>query len=101
MSTTLKPLGDRVVVEPLREDESKKTKSGIIIPETVDKEKPERGKVIAVGPGRINDQGILIPLSVKKGQVVIFSKYGPDEIKIEGKKLFILSESHILAVVEG
>lgn len=90
-----------MVVEPLREDESKKTKSGIIIPETVDKEKPERGKIIAVGPGRVNDQGLLIPLSVKKGQTVIFSKYGPDEIKIEGKKLFILSESHILAVVEG
>lgn len=101
MSMNLKPLGDRVVVEPLREDESKKTKSGIIIPETVDKEKPERGKIIAVGPGRINDQGTLIPLSVKKGQTVIFSKYGPDEIKIEGKKLFILSESHILAVIEG
>jgi chaperonin GroES len=100
MSTTLKPLGDRVVVEPLREDESKKTKSGIIIPETVDKERPERGKIIATGPGRVNDQGVLVPLSVKKGQIVIFSKYGPDEIKIEGKKLFILSESHILAVVE-
>lgn len=101
MSINLKPLGDRVVVEPLREDESKKTKSGIIIPETVDKEKPERGKIIATGPGRTTDQGVLIPLSVKKGQTVIFSKYGPDEIKIEGKKLFILSESHILAVVEG
>lgn len=89
------------MVEPLHEDESKKTKSGIIIPETVDKEKPERGKIIATGPGRVNDQGVLIPLSVKKGQTVIFSKYGPDEVKIDGKKLFILSESHILAVIEG
>jgi chaperonin GroES len=101
MSTTLKPLGDRVIVEPLREDESKKTKSGIIIPETVDKERPERGKIVAVGPGKTNEDGVTVPLSVKKGQVIIFSKYGPDEVKIDDKKYLIISESSILAVIES
>lgn len=101
MSFPLKPLADRVIVEPLREDEKEKTKGGIIIPETIDKERPERGKVVATGPGRMTDGGQLIPLSVKKGQTVLFSKYGPDEIKIDGKKYLILSESSILAVVEN
>jgi chaperonin GroES len=97
----IKPLGDRVVIEPLDDDKySNKTKGGIIIPETVDKERPEKGKVVAVGPGRINDDGETIPLSVKKGQVVIFAKYGPDEIKIEGKEYFILNESSILGIIE-
>ena len=96
----IQPLGDRVLVEPLREDSEGKTKTGIIIPETVDKEKPERGKVVAVGAGRLTDEGKLVPLRVKKGQTIIFSKYGPDEIKIGDKEYFIISESHILAIVE-
>ncbi|MCR4283906.1 MAG: co-chaperone GroES [Parcubacteria group bacterium] len=97
----IKPLGDRVLVEPVSaEDRGAKTKSGIIIPDTIDKEKPEQGTVIAVGPGRIGDNGKLIPMSIKKGQKVIFSKYGPDEIKIGGKEYYILSESSILAVIE-
>ncbi|MHB8651767.1 MAG: co-chaperone GroES [Minisyncoccota bacterium] len=95
---TITPLGDRVLVKPLSE-EDKKTASGIIIPETVSKEKPEQGKVIAVGVGRMNDDGKLIPMSVKKGDTIIFSKYGPDEIKVDGEEYFILSESSILAVV--
>lgn len=96
----IKPLGDRVLVEPVSEEErGVKTKSGIIIPDTIDKEKPEQGKVVAVGEGRMNDNGELIPMSVKKGQKIIFSKYGPDEIKIGDKEYFILSESNILAVI--
>jgi len=93
------PLGDRVLISPVSFD-SKKTVSGIIIPETVDKEKPEQGKVIAVGDGRIADDGKVIPVKVKKGEVVIFSKYGPDEIKIDGEEYYIISESNILAVIK-
>jgi chaperonin GroES len=88
------------LVEPLEKDEKGKTKSGIIIPETVSKERGEQGKVLAVGEGRRGDDGKLIPVAVKKGQKIIFSKYGPDEIKIDDKEYFIISESHILAVVE-
>jgi len=96
--TNIKPLGDRVLVEPLAKEE--KTKSGIIIPDTADKERPEQGTVIAVGEGRMTDDGILLPLSVKKGQKVIFSKYGPDEIKVAGKEYLIIKEENILAVIE-
>ena len=94
----IKPLGDRVLVEPLAKEA--KTKSGIIIPDTADKERPEQGTVIAVGEGRMTDEGILLPLKVKKGQKVIFSKYGPDEIKADGKEYLIVSESNILAIIE-
>ena len=98
----IKPLGDRVVVEAIDDLEYlNKSKGGIIIPDTVSKERPERGKIVAVGPGKVGDDGKLIPPSVKKGQVVIFSKYGPDEIKIGDKEYYILSESNILAVIEG
>lgn len=96
---SIRPLGDRVLVEPI-EKEDTKTKSGIIIPDTVSKERPEQGKIIAVGEGKRGDDGKLIPLGVKKGQKIIFSKYGPDEIKIDDKEYFIISESNILAVIE-
>ncbi|MDP2704861.1 MAG: co-chaperone GroES [Patescibacteria group bacterium] len=92
------PLGDRVLVKPLTSD-VKKTDSGIIIPETVDKEKPEQGKVIAVGEGRYED-GKLVPMRVKKGQKIVFSKYGYDEIKINGEEFYIIEEKNILAVVK-
>jgi chaperonin GroES len=99
-SPTIKPLGDRVLVRPLNEEERNgKTKSGIIIPDTVDKERGEQGEVVAVGPGKYDD-GQLVPMSVKKGQRIIFSKYGPDEVKIDGKEYFIISESNILAIYE-
>lgn len=95
------PLGDRVLVLPLNEEEKGgKTKSGIIIPDTVDKEKSERGKVVAVGEGKLNEAGKRVPLSVKKGQTVIFSKYGLDEIKVDGVEYFIISESNILAIID-
>lgn len=102
MSTKHKiiPLGDKVLVKPMSGEEGKKTKSGIIIPETIDKEKPEQGKVIAVGQGRMNDEGKLLPMKVKVGDMVLFSKYGPDEVKIGGEEYFILSEGSILAVIK-
>ena len=102
MSTKHKiiPLGDKVLVKPMSGDEGKKTKSGIIIPETIDKEKPEQGKVIAVGQGRMNDEGKLLPMKVKVGDTVLFSKYGPDEVKIGGEEYFILSEGSILAIIK-
>ncbi len=97
----IKPLGDRVLILPLSdEDKQGKTKSGIIIPDTVNKERPEEGKVIACGEGKITDDGTLVPLTVRKGDRVIFSKYGPDEIKIDGVEYLIVSESSILAIIE-
>ena len=91
----LKPLGDRVIVEVLEEEKS--TVSGIVLPDTA-KEKPQRGKVMAVGPGRYED-GKLVPLDVKKGDEVVFSKYGGTEVKISDEEYLILRESDILAKV--
>lgn len=94
----IKPLGDRVLIEPMSKEE--KTKSGIYLPETIDKERPEQGKVLAVGEGKINNDGKLIKPSVKKGDVVLFTKYGPNEIKIDGKEYLIAREDDILAILE-
>lgn len=97
----IRPLGDRVLIEPISGEMSdSKTKSGIIIPDTVSKERPEQGVVIAVGEGRVTDDGKLIPVKLKKGQTVIFAKYGPEEIKVGGKEYLIVSESNILAVID-
>ena len=93
----LKPLGDRVVVDPLEKEE--RTASGIILPETA-KEKPQEGDILAVGPGRRDDTGKLIPMDVKKGDTILFAKYAGTEVKIEDRKLLILKESDILAIVE-
>ena len=93
----IKPLGDRVLIEPLYEE---KRKGGIILPETVDKERPEKGRVVAVGPGRIDENGKKVPMSVKKGDKVLFTKYGPDEIKIDGEEYLIAKEENILAIIE-
>jgi len=94
---SISPLGDRIVVEPLsREDVSA---SGIIIPDTASREKPERGTVVAVGTGKYED-GSLVPMTVKVGDRVLFSKYGYDEVKIDGTEYLILSESSVLAVLE-
>ena len=94
------PLGDRVLVKPFTKEDAKKTKSGIIIPETVDQERPEQGKVIAVGEGRMNNEGKILPMKVKVGDMVIFSKYGPDEVKVEGDEYFMLKEENILAIIK-
>jgi len=93
------PLGDRVLVKPFSPEEmGGKTVSGIIIPDTLDKEKPEQGKVLAVGDGRIDD-GVRIPISVNVGDTVIFSKYAYDEIKVEGEDYYMLKEDNILAII--
>lgn len=95
------PLGDRVVIKPLSPEEMGRTlASGIIIPETIDKEKPEQGVVIAVGPGKRGDDNKLIPVDVKVGDRVMFSKYGFDEVKVKGVEYFIVAESNILAVIK-
>lgn len=87
-----------MVIEPT--EEKGKTKAGIYLPETADKERPEQGKIIAVGPGKLSDEGKRIPMSVKKGDVVLFTKYGPNEIKVDEKEYLIAREEDILAVVE-
>ncbi len=94
MAVKLQPLGDRLVVKPIQSEE--KTKSGIYLPDTA-KEKPQEGKVIAVGPGRIADDGKRIPVDVEVGDIIIYAKYGGAEIKIEDEDLIILREPDILA----
>lgn len=93
-----KPLSNHLFIEPI--DEENRTKSGIVLPETAEKEKPIRGKVIAVGPGKLNERGERIPMSVKVGDIVLFKKYGPDEIEFEGKKYLVGDEDDILAILE-
>ena len=93
----VKPLGDRVLVQAIEQDEVKK--GGIIIPDTA-KEKPQEGKVIALGTGKRDDDGKLIPFTVKKGDRVLISKYGGTEIKIDGKDYLIMREEDILGVIE-
>ena len=93
----IKPLADRVVVKPLEEEE--KTPGGIILPDTA-KEKPQRGQVVAVGPGRLDDKGERMKMEVKVDDVVLYGKYAGTEIKIDGQEYLILRESDILAIVE-
>lgn len=93
-----KPLSNHLFIEPIEEE--KTTKSGIVLPETAEKERPMRGKIIAVGPGKLNDKGERIPISVKVGDIVLFKKYGPDEIELEGKKYLVGDEDDILAIIE-
>ena len=94
----LKPLGGRVIVEPIEQEEM--TAGGIILPETA-KEKPQEGKILASGPGERDEAGNRIVMEVKVGDKVLYAKYSGTEVKVEGKKLLILRESDILAIVEG
>lgn len=94
----LRPLGDRLVVEPIEQEE--RTASGIILPETA-KEKPQEGKVLAAGPGKLNDDGTRSPMDVGVDDRVLYAKYAGTEVKIDGKKMLILRESDILAVIES
>ena len=93
----IRPISDHILIEPIKEEG--KTKAGILLPETAEKEKPEKGKVIAVGPGRKTSSGKIIPLEVKRGNIVLFTKYGPTEIKINDKEYLIAKEEDILAIL--
>jgi chaperonin GroES len=97
MAINLKPLGDRVVVEPVEQEEM--TASGLVLPETA-KEKPQKGVVLAAGPGARDDDGKRLGLDVSVGEVVLFAKYAGTEFKIDSRKLLILKESDLLAIVE-
>lgn len=94
----IKPLHDKVVVKPVTEDEV--TASGIVLPDTVDKERPEKGEVVAVGEGKTLDNGQKAPMSVKVGDNVMFKKYSPDEVKVDGEDYLIISESDIMAIIK-
>ncbi len=94
----LQPLGDRVVIQPTAREEM--TKSGIVLPDTA-KEKPQEGKIIAAGPGRLTDEGKREPMDVKEGDIVLYAKYAGTEFKIEGEELLIVSQKDILAVVQS
>jgi chaperonin GroES len=97
-ATKLRPLGDRVVIQPTPREEM--TKSGIVLPDTA-KEKPQEGKIIAAGPGRLTDEGTREPMDVKEGDTVLYAKYAGTEFKIEGDELLIVSQKDILAIVEA
>ena len=94
----IQPLSDHILIEPMKQEE--KTKSGILLPETAEKERPEQGKILAVGPGRKTDDGKIIPIGVKAGDKVLFTKYGPNEIKVDDKEYLIAKEEDILAIIE-
>lgn len=94
----IKPLSNHIFLEPVEEE--KTTKSGIVLPETAEKEKPIKGKIAFVGPGKLNEKGERIPMSIKVGDLVLFKKYGPDEIEIEDKKYLVGDEEDILAILE-
>ena len=96
MKLSLKPLGDRIVVQPIEQEEI--TAGGIVLPETA-KEKPQQGKVLAAGPGARDEDGERIPMDVKVGDKVLYAKYGGTEFKMDGKKLLILRESDLLAIL--
>lgn len=97
----IKPLSDHILVEPVREE---KKKGGIILPDTVEKERAEKGKVIAVGPGKKVSlsvgEGKRVPVDVRKGDVVLFTKYSPNEIKVDGKEYLVIKEDDILAILD-
>ncbi|MFH1462102.1 MAG: co-chaperone GroES [bacterium] len=94
----IKPLSDHILIESIKEEE--KTKAGILLPDTAEKERPEQGKVIAVGPGKKDKTGKYIPLEIKEGDIVLFTKYSPNEIKVEEKEYLIAKEEDILAILE-
>lgn len=98
MSVNIRPLGDRVLVEPVEKEET--IAGGLLLPETA-KEKPQQGKVLAAGAGRYDEDGERIPMDVKVGDLVLFAKYAGTEIKLDGKKMLIMKESDLLGIIEG
>ncbi len=95
----LRPLADRLIIMPMAKEEM--TKSGILLPDTMSKERPEQGEVMEVGPGRLLDNGTRSPMSVKVGDKVLFKKYAPDEFKIDDKEYLVIAESDVIAVMES
>lgn len=93
----IKPLSNNILIEPIKEEE--KTKAGILLPQTSEKERPEQGRVIATGPGKKNSAGKIIPMDVKPGDKVLFTKYSPNEIKVDDKEYLIAKEDDILAII--
>ena len=96
--SSVRPLRDHILIEPMKHEE--KTETGIILPDTAEKERPEQGVVVAVGSGRINEHGARVPMEVKEGDRVLFSKYGPNELKVNGKEYLVAKEEDILAILE-
>jgi chaperonin GroES len=96
--TNIKPLNNNLFLEAIEEE--KITESGIVLPDTSEKQRPVRGRVIAVGPGSKNDQGQVIPMTVKVGDMVFFKQYGPDEVEINDKRYLVVEESDVLAIIE-
>lgn len=94
----IKPLMDNILIKP--DKQAEQTEGGIILPKTADKDRPEQGTVVAVGPGKRNDEGEIIPVELKKGQKVLFTKYGPTEIKVDEQEYLIAKQDDILAVIE-
>ncbi len=94
----LKPTSDHIVVKAIEEEIT--SKSGIVIPETANKERPMKGEVIAVGPGKMLENGSVKKMEIKKGDKVLFTKYGPTEVKVDGEELLVLNESDVLAIIE-
>ena len=95
----LQPLHDQVIIKPLTAEE--KTKSGIILPDTINKDRPEQGEVIAVGPGRLLDNGQRAPMSVKAGEKVVFKKYSTEDLKLDGQEYVVVAERDILAIINN
>lgn len=93
----LRPMDDRILVEPMEEEAA--TSFGLVLPETASKEKPQKGRVLAVGPGKMNDDGKRCAMTVKVGDEVLYTKYGPTEVKLEGKEIYFLQESDVLAII--
>lgn len=94
----LRPMDDRILIEPV-EEETTTTSFGLVLPDTASREKPQKGRVVAVGPGKLLEDGKRAPMNVKTGDTVLYTKYGPTEVKIEGKEIFFIQESDVLAVV--
>lgn len=95
----LLPLGDRVVIKTAAKEEM--TKTGIILPDTIDKERPEQGEVIAVGPGRMLENGTRAAMSLKVGDKIVFKKYSPDEVKVDGVEYLVIAETDVMAIIES
>ena len=97
MATKLQPIGSNILVKA---ESEQTTASGIVLPDTVDKDKPQRGKIVALGTGRLNPEGKVIPFNVKIGDTVLFKKYAPDEIELDGEEYLIMQENDILAIIQ-